>query len=700
VNKHKLPDRTKVAPIQELLQRFHGARCISSIDLSSAFLKIELNPRCRKFTAIISENEVFQFKRVPYVLRNSLPAFVRGLNLALGADTAEFALSYVDDIVVQSTFSDYLHHFNVVFPRLTRSGFTINTTKCNFCRPEVTFLGHVISIRGVTPDPKRIEAILNYPRSRNVRNLKQVLGTCNYHHRFIVNYASYVAPLIPLLKKGQKWRWNDELQAAFETLRSKFAESIHLVHPDQSLPYAIYTDASKRAIGAVLMQTDKHGDTHIVSTALRVLSSVEQKYGVSEQELLAIVYALEKFRTYVYGQEITLYTDNRALVLLNRCALTSGRIARWVMEIQEYTLNIQHISGTKNFRADIIRRNPVGLSESEIKDLSKPRGIVITKIDLGIDTSVGRKLKDIATYQGRDTRLQDIIEAVRRSECQTNGRYLFRNGILYCRDSRSHPYWRPVVPAELQVDLIKYVHKSVGHLEAEKCMAHIGHSFYVKSLGRKARKVIATCDTCQRVKHPNRSYAVETRSHMPSEPELCALDIYGLLPVGRSGVRYILVLLDVFWKHTKLYALKSATTRTCLNKILGHYVTQIIKPRKILSDKATQFSSSIWKDRLEAQGIGVLHSPIRHPESNPSERRMRDLSKFFKINCAKNHKKWPELLPQIEEWINQSVSDATGYAPIELIFGEPKPGIFKKIITKQADQLLNNETVLVENKPC
>jgi hypothetical protein len=245
------------------------------------------------------------------------------------------------------------------------------------------------------------------------------------------------------------------------------------------------------------MQTDRHGDTHIVSTASRVLSSVEQKYGVSEQELLAIVYALEKFRIYVYGQEITLYTDNRALVFLNRCALTSERIARWVMEIQEYTLNIQHISGTKNFLADIVSRNPAGLSESEIKDLSKPRGIVIAKIDLGIDTSVGRKLKDMAMYQGQDSRLQAIIEAVRQSKGQTNGRYLFRNDTLYCKDSMSHPYWRPVVPAELEVGLIKYVHKSVGHLGAEKCMAHIGHSFYVKNLGRKARKVIATCDTCQ-----------------------------------------------------------------------------------------------------------------------------------------------------------------------------------------------------------
>jgi hypothetical protein len=93
-----------------------------------------------------------------------------------------------------------------------------------------------------------------------------------------------------------------------------------------------------------------------------------------------------------------------------------------------------------------------------------------------------------------------------------------RNDTLYCSDSKAYQYWRPVVPTVLEEDLIKYVHTSIGHLGTEKCMMHIAHTFYMKSLGRKVRKVMAKCDTCQRVKHSNRSYAVETRSHLPSGP--------------------------------------------------------------------------------------------------------------------------------------------------------------------------------------
>jgi hypothetical protein len=313
-------DRARVSPIQELLQSFQGARYISSIDLFSAFLQVELAPECRKFTAFLFGNEVYEFTRIPYGLRNSLPAYIRALNLALGTDTSGFALAYVEDIKVCSpTFYHHIEHLRLVFYRLTRVGFTINARKCNFCRHEITFLGHVISNVGVAPDPKRIEVILNYPRPTNARSLKQFLGVCNFHHRSVVNYASYVAPLLTLLKQGQKWRWTAELQQAFETMRSKFASSIHLVHPDPTLPYSIWTDASKRAVGAVLMKEIARGELHLVCTASRVLNQAEQRYGVAEQELVAIVYALEQFRVYNYGHEITLFTDNKALSFLQKC---------------------------------------------------------------------------------------------------------------------------------------------------------------------------------------------------------------------------------------------------------------------------------------------------------------------------------------------------------------------------------------------
>jgi anthranilate/para-aminobenzoate synthase component II len=135
------------------------------------------------------------------------------------------------------------------------------------------------------PDPLRIKAILNYPAPKNQKQLRRFLGVCGSHQRFIINYASYVVPLLVLLQKKSKWRCSAEMQSAFEKLREKFARSIHLIHPDDSLPYTIHTDASGRAVAAVLMQVKEDGKTRIVSTIPRVLMPVEQRYSTCEQEL-------------------------------------------------------------------------------------------------------------------------------------------------------------------------------------------------------------------------------------------------------------------------------------------------------------------------------------------------------------------------------------------------------------------------------
>jgi transposase InsO family protein len=483
------------------------------------------------------------------------------------------------------------------------------------------------------------------------------------------------------------------MQEAFVVLRSKFAESIHLIHPDESLPFIINTDASCRAIGGVLMQTDNNGETHIVSTASRVLSPAEQRYSVAELELLAIVYSLEKFRIYVYGHQIFLNTDNKALTFINRCVLTSNRIARWVLMLQEYDLQIQHISGASNYIADIISRNPAGLSEQDIKDLSRPREIMVTAIDLNIDKAIGKKLKDLATFQRRDPKLRAIIETTARTADQEGERYMLRQQVLYCKGGKNYPYWRAVLPAELESDVIKFTHESLGHQGTAKCIAQITHTFHVNSLGRKIRKFVSRCDICQRVKHPNRSYMTEWRSHLPTERGmLCATDLFGPLPVGRGGVRYILVILDIFSKFVKLYALRAATTKACLNKIANHYITHVIQPKRLLSDNGSQFASPLWRRKLGEMGIEVMYTPIRRPQSNPSERCMRQIGQFCKIYCSQNHKEWPLLLNDIEKWLNKSVSESTGYTPVELMFEEAAPDLFRSYLKKAADQLPAEET--------
>lgn len=218
--------------------------------------------------------------------------------------------------------------------------------------------------------------------------------------------------------------------------------------------------------------------------------------------------------------------------------------------------------------------------------------------------------------------------------------------------------------------------------------AQIAHSFYVKNLARKVRRFVASCVICQKVKHPNRSYDTQIRSHLPREPgDLLAVDLYGNLPGARGGLRYVLVCLDVFSRHVKLYPLRAATTKACLNKLTGHYFTQVRRPKAVLSDHGTQFNNAKWKGTLKDMGIETKFSPIRHPQSNPSERVMRGLGTYFKTYCHEAHKKWPELVAYAERWINSTTSAATGYTPVELMFDDPTPDLFRDVLKKTAEHV-------------
>jgi hypothetical protein len=185
VNQYTIPDYERTAPLQELLQRFEGARYMTSIDLSSAYWQIPLHEDSRKYTAFLFDSAVYQFTRVPYGFRNSLSAFVRALKLTLGGGLEEFVVHYIDDLLIHSkTFEDHLKHLDLVLGKLTRAGFTLNASKCKFCCNEIKFLGHRIDKLGVSADPDRIAAILSYPVPRNSKQLRQFLGTCNFHSRF------------------------------------------------------------------------------------------------------------------------------------------------------------------------------------------------------------------------------------------------------------------------------------------------------------------------------------------------------------------------------------------------------------------------------------------------------------------------------------------------------------------------------------
>jgi hypothetical protein len=150
---------------------------------------------------------VYQFTSVPYGFKNSLSAFIRALDKVLrDEDVGNHMVMYVEDILIHSSnFDDHLLHIDRVIHKLTAAGFTINAATCQFCKPEIKFLSHIVSDKTVKPDRERIEGTRRYPVPKNQKQLRRFLGVCNYHQQCIIDCVTYVEPLLVLLRKGNKW---------------------------------------------------------------------------------------------------------------------------------------------------------------------------------------------------------------------------------------------------------------------------------------------------------------------------------------------------------------------------------------------------------------------------------------------------------------------------------------------------------------
>ena len=326
-----------------------------------------------------------------------------------------------------------------------------------------------------------------------------------------------------------------------------------------------------------------------------------------------------------------------------------------MVQIQEYDLEIRHIRGVHNHLADILGRNPSGMTDEQTRDVTRLDQVMVHHIQVYKDQNIKKKLKELAELHDTDEKLA-VIKNSHKRPAYDQTQFVLQDNVLYSGEEKIEQRYKAMLPSFLEQNIFKFVHHTLGHTGVDKCMEEIKYMFHVRNLERKLRKFIAHCDLCQRCKHPNRAVTVEERYHLPEKPgDVCAIDIYGNLPTSRTGVRYILLFHDVFSRYFTLYPLRSATTKACLSKLINKYFGGVIKPKCILSDNATQFRSPSWSRQLQQHGGDIRFAPIGHPESNPSERCMRALSKFCRIYCSENHRKWAESLPHIENWMNNSV---------------------------------------------
>ncbi|CAB0037052.1 unnamed protein product [Trichogramma brassicae] len=546
INERMVEDHDGSEEIDQVLRRCNKIGVMSSGDLRSSFWQVPLAKESRKYTGFLHQGKTYQYTVVPFGLRISSSALNRAAeNVLKGLEKK--VIAFVDDwLIISPTIEEHLQDIDELFTRIEKEGVTVNLNKFEPARKEIKFVGFILTPQGLRIDKRKVAAIHEFPTPRNPTEVKGFLGLINFNARFTSQLAASSAPLIELTKKGVEWKWTDEESIAFKATKNLFCEKLTLAHPirkDKS--YVLYTDASNLALGAALCQEVQEGDIRILYMASRTLKGAEKNYFTTELELLAIVWALSKFRSYIHGYSVEVRTDHQALTYLRTCKFVSQRLLRWSLAIQDYRVTFKYIPGRENVLADTLSRIP-NLNENQEEGPA-----IYPILARKPDKTIMRDLRDIKKHQEEDEHLQRLQKTADKKLIKNDEgiyQYQTKSGI------------KVYLPRNLVRDLITEIHQLYGHVGPRKVTAMILEDFYWPNLIKQAAKILQTCDSCQRNKVFTQPIQGPTQPMLPTRPnELLSIDFIGPFPAGIRDYRYVLVTVDVFTKLTQLYPIVNAT---------------------------------------------------------------------------------------------------------------------------------------------
>ncbi len=357
--------------IDESFDALGGAKFFSTVDLASGYHQIAVSDKDRAKTAFTTPFGLFEYRRMPFGVCNGPSTFQRLMQAVMSDLIFQVLIVYLDDILLFSkTFEEHLERLEMVLKRLAETGLKVKLGKCCFLQDSVRFLGHQVSVQGISPDPGKVAAVSNWKIPETVKELRSFLGFCSYYRKFIEGFSKIAGPLHDLVnvclregrcaKSGRHFStlWSDECDRAFNQLKETLTTAPVLGFADFSCPFILETDASQNGLGAILYQ--KQGDEkRVIAYASRRLRNAEKNdrnYSSMKLELLALKWAVvEKFRGYLLGSWFEVITDNNPLCHLQTAKL--GAIEqRWVAQLSVFNFEVKYRPGKSNAAADALSR--------------------------------------------------------------------------------------------------------------------------------------------------------------------------------------------------------------------------------------------------------------------------------------------------------------------------------------------------------
>jgi hypothetical protein len=647
LNKLTVKNRYPLPRIDDMFDQLQGAKVFSKIDKRDAYHQVRIREEDIPKTAFRTRYGHYEWLVLPFGLTNAPATYQTLSNHIFRPYLDKFCVVYLDDILIYSrSIEDHIEHLRLVLNVLREHKLYAKLTKCEFMKEEMLFLGHKVSSEGISPEPSKQEAILNWERPKNIKQIQSFLGLANYYRRFIKNYSHEANPMVKLLKKYTTFHWGPEQDDSFQRLKHLLSTAPVLRIAQPQKPFVIHVDASDNAIGCV-MQQEFDGKLHPISYESYTLKPAETRYPIRERELLAIVHALRVWRVYLHGSSITVKTDHESLKYLMTMKTLTPRLARWIDAIAEFDIDIQYLPGKLNKVADALSRRQIYEITVLNPDTHRRIKTALTSDDyaMGIKENLGEA--DQPPHEKKFRLIEDL---------------------LYFED-------KLYIPNSLRSEWIQNQHDAplAGHPGYLKTFDLVNRNFYWPKMYKDIKNYVDGCEVCQRTKHETQHpQGLLQPLEIPPHPwHTISLDFITHLPLTRNHNDAILVVVDKLTKMAHFIATTSTVNApTTARLILENIVTGHGLPIAMVSDRDPRFNSSFWRELWKLLGCTLKMSTAYHPQTDgQTERLNQTLEAMLRAYVNYKTDNWDDWLCFAEFSYNNSTNASTKYSPFFLNFG-------------------------------
>lgn len=738
LNEITVDDKYPLPNIDSILDKLGRAQYFTTLDLAKGYHQILVKEEDREKTAFITPHGLYEFVRMPFGLKNAPATFQRFMNEVLRDYINKTCVVYLDDILIFSTsLQEHIKAIKEIFDVLERKNLKIQMDKCNFLKKETEFLGHILTDKGMKPNPDKIKIIQKLELPRTERQIKSFLGITGYYRKFIKDYAKVAQPITKYLKKGVKINIKDPTYVeAFEKLKNLISSHPILRFPNFEKQFTLTTDASNYALGAVLSQ-----EGHPVCFASRTLNNHERNYSATDKEFLAIIWSVNYFRPYLYGRKFKIQTDHQPIKYLQakyKGKDLSPRHQRWLLKLGEYDCDIEYLKGKENKVADFLSRLENNENTENIREDNNS--------DLNLIGNIEEESECNATIHSTEENLNDhflikegIVNLYKTQIILTNNkteemRMLHNKRIIFIAESdfdNMEEIFRKYVTkgligiySELSMQLYNIVQQKLiqmfsndksikfikctnraqdieTEVEAVKQISlyHVKESMhsgiqetynqlktkiYFPKLMELVNLVINQCDVCKEIKYDRNPIRQKYKlSETPTDKnQIIHIDTFVM-----KNFRF-LTIIDKFSKFGAAYSLNDRNSITIIEQLEDHF-TKIGKPMKIVADN--EFKSIRMKEYLDNENIELhVTKPNNHTGNADVERFHNTIAEKFRI-LYKLNKEIPikQLIQKAIRNYNNRYHSTIKCSPNEVHLGKVDVKVIKENIEENKKKIIN-----------